>query len=179
MYKYNKMEHTYHYKYKKYKSLYKMGGRDERLLDEVVDDDDEEFFPVETIESNIDDLYEIDNTLYNVRNNTLYTIDKWSHHFEVMSIEKDSGIEQIVILRGLPLENETIDGESVLDRIRSIGSFVGNEELVGVLVDTINGHILYFRDRTAPERLATGEYTPFTRRDQLVPDLASAAGGSY
>ena len=42
MYKYNKMEHTYHYKYKKYKSLYKMGGRDERLLDEVVDDDDEE-----------------------------------------------------------------------------------------------------------------------------------------
>jgi hypothetical protein len=175
------MEHTYHYKYKKYKSLYKMGGGNERILDEVfeADDDDEEFFPVETIETNIDDLYEIDNTLYNVQKNTLYTIDKWSDHFEVMSTDVDSGIEQIAILAGLPLENAPIDGESVLDRIRTIGSFVGNEELVGVLLDTINGHTLYFKNKYAPERLATGEYTPFTRRYLLVPNLASAAGGSY
>ena len=178
------MEHTYHYKYKKYKSLYKMGGGNERILDEVFDayDDDEEFFPAETIETNIDDLYEIDNTLYNVWNNTLYTIDKWSDHFEVMSTDVDSGIEQIAILDGIPLYRygtSPIDGESVLDRIKSIGSFVGNEQLVGVLLDRMNGHKLYFKNIQDRERSETGEYTPFIIRDKLVPDTASAAGGGY
>ena len=172
------MEHTYHYKYKKYKSLYKMGGgRDD-------DDDNDEFFPSETIESDISDFYMIDDRVHNVSDNTLYTIEEWREHFEIMSVDDDSGIDQIVIIDGLPLENPRIPVESLfLERIRSIGSlFVGNEELVGVLVDTRNGHKLYFRDRTAPERLSTGQYTPFICKsieEPLVPDIASAAGGSY
>lgn len=168
------MEHTYHYKYKKYKSLYKMGGGNERILDEVVDDDDEEFFPAETIEMNIEYPMYIDKTLY--------TIKTWQEHFEVMSLDVESGIEQIAILDGIPLYRygtSPIDGESVLDRIKSIGSFVGNEQLVGVLLDRINGHKLYFKNIHARERSETGEYTQFIIRDKLVPDIASAVGGGY
>ena len=168
------MEHTYHYKYKKYKSLYKMGGGNERILDEVVDDDDEELFPVETIEMNIEYPMYIDKTLY--------TIKTWQEHFELMSLDVESGIEQIAILDGIPIYRygtSPIDGESVLDRIKSIGSFVGNEQLVGVLLDRMNGHKLYFKNIQDRERSETGEYTPFIIRDKLVPDIASAAGGGY
>lgn len=168
------MEHTYHYKYKKYKSLYKMGGGNERILDEVVDDDDEELFPVETIEMNIEYPMYIDKTLY--------TIKTWQEHFELMSLDVESGIEQIAILDGIPIYRygtSPIDGESVLDRIKSIGSFVGNEQLVGVLLDRMNGHKLYFKNIQDRERSETGEYTPFIIRDKLVPDTASAAGGGY